>query len=235
MQLAEKNILVTGGAKRFGAVLVRRLAEKGANVIIHCNKSKKEAEELLRELPGSGHRVITADLSVKGEAGKLFGLTAPLDAVINNASIYQHNGIYAPQQERDLFEVNYWSPMVLMRSMLPLSPQTEDKVVINVLDQEVLNPIPASGVYSASRRALRDATLEMAKKYGHLNIRFNAVAPGPMLPPAELPNSKMEKSIASLPLKRKVEMEHLADTIIFLLENTSITGAVIPVDCGQHL
>ena len=55
------------------------------------------------------------------------------------------------------------------------------------------------------------------------------------LPPAELPESKMEKTIATLPLLRRVEPADLARTVIFLLECDSITGAVLPVDCGQHL
>ena len=78
-------------------------------------------------------------------------------------------------------------------------------------------------------------TVKLAKEYGTLNLRFNAVCPGPMLPPAELPESKMEKTIATLPLQRRVEPEDLAKAVIFLLECDSITGAVLPVDCGQHL
>ena len=94
MLLAEKNILITGSGKRIGAEIVRQLAEKGAHVVIHCNTSLSQAEELLASLPGTGHRIIQADLSIPGEAQKLYERSPALDAIVNNASLYRHCGIY---------------------------------------------------------------------------------------------------------------------------------------------
>lgn len=234
MHLAEKNILVTGGAKRIGAEIVRQLAEKGAHVAIHCNTSLAEAQALLQTLPGCGHLIIQADLGIPGEAAKLFPEDFPLDAVVNNASLYRHCGIYDEETAALLREVNYNSPLVLMEKMAA-APPPSGGAVINVLDQAILAQDVADNPYLQSRRQLAQATLEFAKKSGALNLRFNAVCPGPMLPPAELPESKMEKTIATLPLKRRVEPSDLAKAVIFLLECDSITGAILPVDCGQHL
>ena len=234
MLLAEKNILVTGSAKRVGAEIVRQLAEKGSHVIIHCNTSLPEAEALLASLPGSGHKIIQADLSLPGAAQKLFDDSPALDGIINNASLYRHCGIYDEKTAKELWEINYTSPMELMKRFIN-SPPPAGGCVINVLDQEILADRPHTGAYLESRIALKDATLRFAKEYGKINLRFNAVCPGPMLPPAELPESKMEKTIATLPLLRRVEPADLARSVIFLLECDSITGAILPVDCGQHL
>ena len=233
MLLAEKNILVTGSAKRIGAEIVRQLAEKGCHVIIHCNTSLAEAEALLASLSGKGHRIIQADLSIPGAAQLLFDNCPPLDCMINNASLYRHCGIYDEKTAKELWEINYNSPMVLMQNFVKSPPRTG--AVINILDQEILSDRPHTGAYLESRIALQQATLEFAKTYGKINLRFNAVCPGPMLPPAELPESKMEKTIATLPLLRRVEPADLARAVIFLLECDSITGAILPVDCGQHL
>jgi NAD(P)-dependent dehydrogenase (short-subunit alcohol dehydrogenase family) len=234
MLLTEKNILVTGSARRIGAEIVRQLANKGAHVIIHCNQSLPEAMQLLTTLPGKGHQIIQTDLSIPGEAQKLFDNSPALDAIINNASLYRHCGIYDEKTAKELWEINYTSPLTLMKNFVNTPPENGG-CVINILDQEILSDRPQTGAYLESRIALKDATLKFAKEYGSLNLRFNAVCPGPMLPPAELPESKMEKTIATLPLQRRVEPEDLAKAVIFLLECDSITGAVLPVDCGQHL
>ena len=63
MKIEGKCVLITGGAKRCGAELVKSFASDGAEVIIHCNTSTEVAEELLATLPGKGHRIIAADFS----------------------------------------------------------------------------------------------------------------------------------------------------------------------------
>ena len=234
MLLAKKNILVTGGAKRIGAEIVRQLAEKGAHVVLHCNRSRAEAEQLLSELPGTGHRIFSCDLADPANAQKLFDSAAPLDAVVNNASLYRHCGIYDQETAELLHNINYTSPLVLMENLVN-APPPSGGAVVNVLDQEILKAAATDNAYLQSRRRLMEKTIDFARLYGQLDLRFNAVCPGPMLPPAELPHSKMEKTIAALPLRRRVEPADLARAVIFLLECDSITGAILPVDCGQHL
>ena len=91
------------------------------------------------------------------------------------------------------------------------------------------------GAYALSRRALADATLELARELGPRNLRVNAVAPGPVLPPPWLPDGKMAKTIPTLPLRRKVELDDLTSAVLFLCRNDSITGQILCVDCGQSL
>ena len=234
MLLAEKNILVTGSAKRIGAEIVRQLAEAGAHVVIHYNTSRLEAEELLNRLPGKGHQLLQADLSIPGAAQELFDKSPALDVIINNASLYRHCGVYDEETARLLWEINYTSPLTLMENFVK-NPSENGGCIINILDQEILSDRPQQGPYLESRQALLEATMRFAKEYGPRNLRFNAVCPGPMLPPAELPHSKMEKTIATLPLRRRVEPADLAKSVLFLLACESVTGAVLPVDCGQHL
>ena len=71
MIISGKRVLITGGAKRCGAELVKTFAAAGAITAIHCNTSRIEAEDLCRSLPGNGHRVYQSDLSVPANAEKL--------------------------------------------------------------------------------------------------------------------------------------------------------------------
>lgn len=234
MELKGKRVLVTGGAIRAGAYLCRALAQQGAEVIIHCRSSRAEAEALAACLPGTGHSVLTADFSQPGEAEKMFEAALPVDILINNASVYRLPG--SDEETSPVYKaVNLDAPAALIGAYLQ-QELPAGGVVINILDQQVLTPVGADEPpYLVSRRALAELTKEYALRYAAGNIRFNAVAPGPMIPPKGLEGSKMVKTLKTVPLNRRVEPEDFAAAVCFLIGNDSITGAILPVDCGQHL
>ena len=232
MDLFGKRILITGSAKRVGAHIAKTLASCGATILIHCNKSIKEANELLLLLPGTGHQVFQVDLSKENSALELFQQAGRVDVLINNASVYPAPTLPEEEVEKLNMQVNYLTPSKLMKLTLM---QDGPGCVINILDQEVLTSLPIRGSYSISKRMLRNATIEAAFNFARKNWRVNAIAPGPVLPPDFLLNSKMTKTLAKLPLPRKVDLDDLANSVKFLIENESITGAILPVDCGQHL
>lgn len=232
MNLNGRHALVTGGAVRVGAALVRSLAAAGARVTVHCRESRSEAEKLVSELPGADHRVAVADFS-SGETGaaELWAqLDAPVDVLVGNASCYR----LTAGLERLYDLVNCRAPLELMRRFA--AQDIAAGSVVNVLDQAVLNPAPAEAeAYLESRRGLAAATREFARRFAGKNLRFNAVAPGPMLPPRGLENSRMEKTLRQVPLGRPVAVADLVKAVLFLIGNDSVTGAILPVDCGMSL
>jgi len=225
MNLCGKNILITGGAKRIGFAVAASLREAGATVWLHVNQST----------PPAGYPCVRADFAVAGEAARVLAQLPQIDVLINNASMYQLNRLDSADLELDRkhFEVNFFAPLALMKAFAAQNGLAAG-VIINFLDQEVLAPVPAGGAYALSRRALRDATLEMARLLGPQNIRVNGIAPGPVLPPEGLEGSCMAKTLPTVPLGRKVELADVADTVKFIIANDSLSGAIIPVDCGQH-
>ncbi|MDR0931515.1 MAG: SDR family oxidoreductase [Victivallales bacterium] len=236
MKITPKNVLITGGAKRIGAELVRAFAAENANVYLHVRHSQKEAEILAKSLPHPERcRVLTADFSTPGEAAKLFAQCGKVDILINNASMYEPNELIHGDEvsDREHFEVNFWSPLALLRAFA--AQELPEGVAINLLDQEVLHRSPNGGAYALSRRVLADATRELAREYGQKNLRINAVAPGPVFPPSWIPDGTMAKTIATLPLRRKVNVDDLVEAVLFLCRNDSITGQILGVDCGQSL
>ena len=194
--------------------------------------SAAAAEALAAELPGTGHTVAVADFT-PGEAGaaELWSrLKLPVDVLVNNASCYR-----LPQDRSTEYEtVNRRAPRELMR--LFAEQDLREGAVVNFLDQAVLNPASTEDpIYVASRRGLMEDTLDFARRYGARNLRFNAVAPGPVIPPRGLENSKMLKTLKHVPLARPVDLDDLVQAVLFLAGNDSITGAVLPVDGGMHL
>lgn len=236
MKIDGKTVLITGGARRIGAELVRAFAFAGAEIRLHVRHSREEAVALAASLPSPERcRILEADLLVPGEALKLFNACGTVDILVNNASMFEPGELFSGSEMRDRahFEVNFWSPLSLMRAFA--AQNLQEGAVVNLLDQEVVRGSARGGGYALSRRALADATLAFARELGCRNLRFNAVAPGPVLPPAWLPESKMEKTLPILPLRRKVGLSDLAEAVLFLCRNDSITGEILCVDCGQHL
>ena len=235
MNLDGKKVLITGGARRIGAELSRGLAARGAVLCIHCHKGLEEGEALLRELPGQGHRIFTADLSLPGKADELYEKCGDVDILVNNASIYSRTPIELDEEtSRRYFEVNFWSPLALMRRFAAPQRNTPG-VVVNIVDQEIFRCAVDNGIYAVSRKALADATLAFAKAHAHRGVRFNAIAPGPMIPPPGLEHSTMSKVLKSVPAGKRVEPADLVKTLLYIIENDSLTGALIPLDGGQHL
>ena len=229
MRFADKHVLVTGGAVRVGAAVVRAFAAAGARVTIHCRNSFAAAEALAAEVGG---KVARADFASGAAGAKALWeqLDSPVDVLVNNASCYR-----LPEAERDLYDrVNRAAPVELMRRFA--AQQLREGAVVNFLDQAVLSSAPAEEAeYLDSRRKLARATVGFAREFADKNLRFNAVAPGPVLPPVGLENSKMTKTLRSIPLGRPVALDDLVASVLFLAANDSLTGAILPVDCGASI
>ena len=232
MEIRGKSVLVTGGAVRVGAEICRAFAAAGARVAIHCHTSRAEAEALAASLPGTGHRVFAADFARPGAAEALFAAIGRFDILVNNASVYRL-GNDTPANAAVYRAVNLLAPFALLRLAVA---QAGPGAVVNVLDQAVLARNPTeTGAYLASRRRLALLTLAAARRCAPRGWRINAVAPGPMIPPRGSENSRMARTLRTVPLGRPVNPRELADAILFLAGCGSATGAILPVDGGQHL
>lgn len=233
-----KIVLVTGGARRLGAVIARRFAEAGATVVIHAFRSAAAARELASELPGGSarHRVVTADLGDPAGPEALFAAlegTAP-DILVNSAAAYGRKGLFESDAEeyRRFMQVNFISPLELMRRFAA-SGRRPDRAVVNILD--ACAGIPPMGAYALSKRALRDATVEAAAVLGReYGIRVNGVAPGPVLAPEGTVNPLRESRLVSV-LGRTPEPEEVAEAVFYMAFNPALTGVILPVDAGFRL
>ena len=237
MDLKGQKAVITGGARRVGRELVRAFAAKGARVLIHCRRSEKEARELLAALGGerAGHGVIVCDLSDPEQLLKVLPeMMKDASVLVNNASVYCRRTLETETlpEIKGQFAVNFIAPVLLMQGFAKYGRRPG--AVVNLLDQGICRPDETSFSYGLSKKALADATRAAALQLAP-DIRVNGLAPGPVLPPVELPESKMEKTLRSVPLRRSVALSDLCAGAVFLAENESMTGTVLFIDCGQSL
>src|SRR3546814_5156879 len=133
------NIIVTGGARRLGAAVFRRLVARGHRVVIHHHRSGDEARALAAGL-GDGAVPIAADLADHDGLGAFVAaaraaLGGPIDGLVNSASVFRFD---EPPLESDaLFEslarVNVTAP-VLLASLLATQDDTEDGANVHILE-----------------------------------------------------------------------------------------------------
>ncbi len=234
---ADQTVLVTGGARRIGAVIARHLAGQGRRVAIHHWKSHDEAEALAAELPGAV--VVTGDLALSSTAQVLidevrdrFG--TPVAGLVNNASIFQFDR--PPLADGDAMAehmaVNLTAP-VLLASAIAAQNDLADGAVVNILDQKVVNLNPDFFSYSCSKVALAGATAMLAQALGP-RIRVNAVSPGLSLPSLDQTETEFAAVASRNLLQRPVDTGAIARAVDFLLTARGVTGQNIFVDNGQH-
>jgi len=237
--------LVTGAAKRIGAVITRTLHEAGANVAIHYNRSSGEAEQLAAELnktrPKSAFTV-AADM-LKVEAIEKMAETVlertgnRLDVLVNNASTFYPTplGTVTEEQWRDLMSSNLKAPLFLSQAVLP-ALRAAHGVIINIVDVHAQRPLRDHPVYGAAKAGLAMLTRSLAKDLGP-EVRVNGVSPGAILWPDEGMSDGLRAAIVKqTALKRSGEPGDIAATVLFLVRDAPyITGQIIAVDGGRSV
>ena len=226
MNLENKRILVTGGARRVGKMFVEKLQSFGADVVVHYNTSKNEAEDLSKF-------VVQCDLSKPDSFPNLINECGPIDILINNASIFSKDKLIEsdPAKVFKEFAVNFFSPFELTRQF---AKQNRDGIVLNILDRRILANEITCLPYCLSKKSLAEftyaAALELAPR-----IRVNAIAPGPILAPDNQDFITYKEKAGFIPLEKIPNPMDVIKAALYLINNESITGQVIYVDGGQNL
>ena len=235
--LGGRRVLITGAAQRLGAVIARAFAECRVAVVIHCFRSKEDAAALAAALPPCpapfSHETVSCDLADLDAVRRMAETVGPVDFLVNNAAMWIRGN--ATQAELDRQEtVNHLAPCELIRMLSRFRPRDREFSAVNILDAAVLSCPPPDTPYAASKSALLHDTRTLALELAP-HVRVNAVAPGPVFAPRELGASGMKCAPAALPLKRPVSPGDVARAVVLLAASPSVTGAVLPVDCGQAL
>lgn len=235
------RVLVTGGARRIGAGIARRLALRGHDVAIHHHHSPEDAEALLEAITTAGGRgcIVSGELADPATAPALVaaareGLSGPIDGLVNNASQFAFDAL--PLTDFALLDqhmrVNLGAPIALASAMA-MQDDLDAGAVVNLLDQKVENLNPDFFTYTCSKAALAAATQMLAQALAP-RIRVNAVSPGLTLPSLDQSDMEFSDHARQNLLQRPVALDDVAATVEHLLTSRSITGQNIFVDCGQR-
>ncbi|MGA7439934.1 MAG: pteridine reductase [Luteibacter sp.] len=237
-------VLVTGGARRVGAVICRRLHAAGCSIALHYRSSADEAEALAGELnairaesvalfSGALDNPATPD-HLMGDVLTVFGR---LNGLVNNASAFYPTPIGQTTQAQwdDLFAANARAPFFLSQAAAPALREGKGAIV-NIVDIYAERPLAGHTVYVMAKAALSMLTQSLAKELAP-DVRVNAVAPGAILwPESGKPEEAAEALIAKTPLARKGEPDDVAEAVRWLmLDAHYTTGQVIRVDGGRAL
>lgn len=240
MSLSGKTILVTGAARRLGAEMAVFCAQNGADIIIHYLTSEPEALETKSRITALGRNcwTVQADLNDSNAVGRMYEVAnrfSPIDALINNASIFKPGGLAETTLEDwdSALRINLTAPFVLTQAFARHYSGTQGGRVVNLVDWRALRPGKDHFAYTISKAALvaltRSTALNLAPR-----ITVNAVALGAILPPENEPaNPDILKNV---PMNRWAGMDEFLAAIKFLLDGPDyITGEVIHLDGGRHL
>jgi pteridine reductase len=242
--LAGRCVLVTGGAKRLGAAIGRRLHAAGASLVVHYRRSRDAADALVAELeslrPGSA-LAVPGDLQDVPRLPELVKTAVArfgrLDVLVNNASSFYPTpvGTITPAQFDDLLGTNLRAPLFLSQAAAP-ALRASHGLVINMVDIHGIRPLKAHPVYSAAKAGLVALTKSLARELGP-EVRVNGIAPGPVLwPERDLEPALKEEIIARTALKRPGSPDDIARAAYFLaVDAPYVTGQIIAVDGGRSL
>lgn len=242
--LNDKVGLITGGARRIGAEIARRLHSEGMRLILHYHSSDDEAHELQETL--NNERADSVFL-IKGDlldnhkithlARESIAAYSRLDAVVNNASTFFPTPIGDTSEEdwENLIGTNLKAPFFLAQATAA-ELRKNSGVIINIADIYGHRPLKNHAVYSAAKSGLIMITRALARDLAP-EVRVNAVAPGAILWPEEDHDQlAQQRLISRTPMKRMGTPAEIAETVLFLLRDaTYISGHVLAVDGGRSI
>lgn len=238
--LKGKTALVTGAAKRIGRAIACALAENQINVIIHYSSSKeKAADEVATHVKtlGVNSWKFQADFSnidnVDAMFEKILNNVGPVDFLINNAAIFPRSKLteLTIQELNHTLTINSIAPFRLSQH---LARQKQEGCIINILDSRIKRYDMGHVAYQLSKNMLYHMTEMMALEFAP-HVRVNGIAPDLILPPEGKDESYLQQQSYRNMMQRSGKISDIADTVLFLLSNTYITGEVIFMDGGQKL
>ena len=242
--LTGKTGLITGGARRVGAAITRRLHAAGASVLVHYRDSDSDAAKLVAELNGvrpKSAATVKAELlapiaprALVSAALESFGR---LDLLVNNASAFFPVALGA-------IEASHWEELVGANLRAPLFIAQEaaaelakhEGAIVNIVDIHAERPLKGYPVYSIAKAGLaamtRSLALELAPR-----VRVNGVAPGAIAWPedGQFDPAERERVVATTPLGRTGTPEDIAQAVHFLACAPYVTGQILAVDGGRSI
>ncbi|MFO1504036.1 MAG: pteridine reductase [Steroidobacteraceae bacterium] len=240
--LHDKVVLITGGARRVGAAITRKLHAAGAQVVIHYHRSAQEAQNLAFELnalrPGSvtplGANLLNVPV-LRALVDATIARHGHLDILVNNASTFYPTrvGEITEAHWDDLMGTNLKAPLFLSQAAAPHLAAREG-LILNIADIHGMRPLRHHTVYSPAKAGLIMLTQSLARELAP-HVRVNAVAPGPVeFPDKGLTEEMKQAIIEKTLLKRRGSPEDIARAALFFAsEAPYVTGQILAVDGGR--
>ena len=246
-RLAGKTVVITGAGRGIGAVMAKRMAQEGANVVVTDVLDTKGTVEAITETGGSAIGIsvdVTSDdnlVAMVETTEKAFG---SLDILVNNASIF---AALQPkpfmQIDNDEFDkvmtVNARGVHQATRAVVPAMLRAGGGKIVNIASGTFYYGAPGLSHYTASKGAVIAPTRCHGRELGDKNIQVNAIAPGLTESEALQGNTGFDPAraptVQSRSIKREMLPEDLLGTLMYLItpDSNFVTGQTLNVDGGK--
>ena len=246
-RLDGKTALITGAGRGIGAVMAKRMAQEGANVVVTDVLDTETTVEAIIAAGGSAIGIsvdVTSDdnlAAVVETTEKTFG---SLDILVNNASIF---AALQPkpfmQIDNDEFDkvmtVNARGVHQATRAVVPAMLRAGGGKIVNIASGTFYYGPPGLSHYTASKGAVIALTRCYGRELGDKNIQVNAIAPGLTESEALQGNAGFDPArgptVQSRSIKREMLPEDLLGSLMYLITTDSdfVTGQTLNVDGGK--
>ncbi len=243
-----KTALITGGARGIGRDISLSLSEKGFDIGINFRKSKKEAEQLKREIEERFNRkvlLLKGDVSrrrdVQGMVRDFIKEFGRIDVLVNNAGITKDNLVIRLTENdfREVIDVNLIGTFLMTKEVIPYMLRRRSGSIINISSIVGIFGNKGQTNYSASKAGIIGFSKSLAKEVASRNIRVNVIAPGFIETDMTdgLPDEIKEKILKNIPLGRFGKPREVSHLVTFLAsdESSYMTGQVFLIDGGLSL
>ncbi len=234
----QRVVLITGGAKRVGRAMVEGLTQSGFKVAFTYNSSQADADLIASATDAFP---IRADLTNPESATQFIYQSLAekfgrLDVLVNNASLYLPATLNQTDVEisRRLMAIHYESPLLLAKSF-ELHLRKSGGHIVNMLDLLAEKPLPQYLAYCASKAALWNLTLALARELSP-EVTVNGIAPGVVEWPPDYPQADRANYLKRVPLSRAGSPTDVVNLVRFIITSAPyITGQIFRLDGGRSL
>jgi NAD(P)-dependent dehydrogenase (short-subunit alcohol dehydrogenase family) len=238
-KLQNKIAVITGGSSGIGLATAKRFAAEGAHVFI-MGRRRAELDAAVKEL-GPHVTGVQGDIAKPADLDRLYEAVrarkARIDILFANAGVGEFVPLGAITEEHfdKTFGVNVRGTLFTVQKALPLFNDGGSIILTGSI--ATVKGIPAFGVYSASKAAIRSFVRTWTLELKSRNIRANLISPGTIDTPilASLPKEAIAQIVAGIPMGRMGEADEIAKAAVFLGSDDSsfVTGIELFVDGGS--
>jgi pteridine reductase len=241
--IKDRVALITGAAKRVGRAVALRMADAGYHIAFTYLSSEADANDLVAQVKAKSRRcvAIRADLTQPESAAaavqaQLYSQFQRLDLLHNNASLYEPSALAQAdvQQMRRFWAIHAESPVLLCKAFEPMLAAAGG-CVVNMVDLQVEHPDPNFLTYCASKAALWNLTLGLARAMAP-RVRVNGIAPGIVEWAKDQTEAEKQQYLKRVPLARPGTPQDVAEAVLFFCTGGSyVTGQILRLDGGRSI
>jgi len=247
MEFLESNnmtAVITGSSKGLGRHIATALGKAGYNIIIHYNKSKKDAELLEVKLSKiTNCMIVKGDISKYEDASRIIKQSVKkfgkIDVLINNGGMHKDSIVSKMNTKTwdNVIAVNLGGVFNMSKAVLKTMQNQKFGRIINISSFTAFTGIPGASNYVASKAGIIGFAKSLAKEVAQYNITVNTIAPGyfdiGMF--YDLNPKQRELILKDIPAKRLGNPNEISELIQIIISSRYTTGQTFVLDGGYSI